>query len=152
MGNLMGNSGFLPTAGQAGFPPVPTLPEGEVGTGNGAPGIPDGERFPDGEMGNGKRENMEAENGGFGSLLSNREYFSQMLEFAAKLIRLGKFDAAAWRIADASGWLVGRIESDQFVDVCGVHWHTGMGARLVAYDATKADLPIDVGGHHAQDI
>lgn len=56
MGILMGISGVVPTAGQAGFSPLPTFPEGEVGKGNGAPGIPSGEGFPICLMGNGKWE------------------------------------------------------------------------------------------------
>jgi len=56
MGILMGNSGSFPTAGQAGFSPLPTFPEGEVGKGNGAPGIPSGAGFPIKQMGNVKWE------------------------------------------------------------------------------------------------
>jgi hypothetical protein len=110
MGILMGNF-----HGKPGPFRLPTFP------------LPEGEGKWEKEAG---KTRWETEMGkAYGKFASSDE-FAELLEAAARLIRLGHVECAAWRVADASGWIVRKVNNMGMEGVPGVHAPTGRGALL----------------------
>ena len=54
---------------------------------------------------------------------------ASLLETAARLVRNGELDRAAWRVADAGGRLREALEEDE-QSACGLDRRTGLGCEL----------------------
>lgn len=77
------------------------------------------------------------------------EEIAELLTAAAKQVRHGHLDSAAWRVADAAGMLVQKIAARGLEGVPGVHERTGRGAAIYPPEAEKCFEPVEQGGRTA---
>lgn len=140
MGNSAGNFGEFSGVGQPDFSPFLHTPCKGVGNGKSESGeIPT-------EQGTGKQDagifepiqilSLEQMAARFGPH-SVADEIAELLITAAKQVRRGQLDSAAWRVADAAGMLVRKISALGLEGVPGVHERTGRGAAIYPPEAEK---------------